>query len=94
MTKAERVCRVLAAADAPLTAEELLARDAELGDLQELRVSLWKYVRYEWLIKVTARKPIRYGLHPEWRRRVSFVITETPSATAELRGRPLADGPA
>lgn len=75
MTKAERVCRVLAAADAPLTAEELLARDPELGDLQELRVSLWKYVRYEWLIKATTQKPIRYGLHPRWKLRVITATT-------------------
>lgn len=81
MRKAERVIQVLAATDTPLTAVEMLARDPKLGDLQALRVSLCNYVRYEWLLKVTARKPIRYGLHPEWRRRVSFVIIETPSAT-------------
>ena len=81
MTKAERVCRVLAATDTPLTAVEMLARDPKLGDLQALRVSLCNYVRYEWLVKAAPEKPIRYRLHPEWRRRVPFAITETPSDT-------------
>jgi hypothetical protein len=39
-------------------------------------------VRYEWLIKANTQKPIRYGLHPRWKLRVPFAITETPSDTA------------
>lgn len=77
MRKAERVIHVLAATDTPLTAVEMLARDPKLGDLQALRVSLCNYVRYEWLVKAAPEKPIRYRLHPEWRRRVPFAITET-----------------